>query len=62
MSGNYNNEQLAASVADFLKSMTPQQINAVQTFAILLKIGGVQPAFFKLIAASFETNPYGDDS
>ena len=62
MSGNYNNEQLAASVADFLKSMTPQQINAVQTFAILLKIGGVHPAFFKLMVASFEAKSHGDVS
>ena len=60
MSDNHNTEQLAASVADFLKSMTPQQINAVQSFAILLKIGGVQPEFFKLIAASFEAKSHED--
>ena len=49
-----NNERLVASVADFLEGMTLQEINAVLAFAIQLKIGGVQPAFFKLMAASFE--------
>lgn len=49
-----NNERLVAPVTDFLKGMTPQEINAVLAFAIQLKIGGVQPAFFKLMADSFE--------
>ena len=45
MSDNHNTEQLAASVADFLKSMTPQQINAVQTFAIQLKLAAYSQRF-----------------
>lgn len=43
-------EPAIAEIADLLKTMAPNQVLAVHSFAACLRVGAVQPAFFTLVA------------